>query len=168
MTALPRACWCFVVDPDDKDRYLMLTVKKNVGRRAKGLSYTIEEAFITVPGIEKPISVPKLVWGGTVDNDANEVLMSSQDPELRGQGKAKKFFEQYLANGAVRSTMVHQAAEAQGINETSRKRARQKLRVESKKINEQWFMKLPDAHPWPTVTEVRNQSSEFRSDDEPF
>lgn len=163
MTGLPRANWCCVTDPENKEQYLMLQVKKNAGPKAKGLSYKIVEDFISVPNVEKPISVPKLVWGCETDKTADDVLLTIVDPELRGASRAKQFLERYLANGPMLSKNIFNAAEDEGINEASVKRARKHLGVRSfhRDGDLQWYMELPNGE--------RRETDMFeQSESEPF
>ena len=157
LTGLPRAVWCCMTDPKNKDRYLMLSIKKNQGRKAKGLSYTIEEAFIPIPNLPKPVSVPKLVWGELVDTSADEALQAIQDPQVQGQAKAERFLQDFLANGPVKSVDMHRASEAEGIPARTLDRARRNLRTESEKIVYVWYTRLDRKHPWPTIEEVREK-----------
>lgn len=154
LTGLPRAVWCCMTDPKNKERYLMLSIKKNQGRKAQGLSYTIEEAFLTVPNLPKPISVPKLVWGELVDTSADEVLQALQDPEVQGQSKAEMFLKEFLGNGPVKSVDMHQAAEAANIPARTLERARRNLRTESEKIGYVWYTRLSRKHEWPKFESV--------------
>jgi len=147
LTAVPRAVWTCVVDPEDKDRFLFLSVKGNLGKRMRGMSYTISEAFIALP--DNPhSSVPSLTWGcDPVEIDADDALAKGSDQEERGVSKAIKFLGEYLADGKPhKSSTIYEAAEQQGLAEIAIRRARAKMGVETKRSTLYWHMRLPNEH----------------------
>lgn len=148
LTGLPRASWCFMDDPDDKSRYLMLKIKANLAKKMGGISYTIVEDFIDIGG--KQASVPKLVWGEQTSRDADDILQTQSNPEERGVGAAKKWLEEYLADGEWhKSAECYEAAEAAGISVWTIKNAKRKLKIETKQRldtggdGKAWFIRLP-------------------------
>ena len=149
LTSIPRSSWCFMNDPEVPDQYMMLPIKKNVGKKAKGLTFRIAETFINI-GKPKLSSQPKIVWGGETDKGANEVMSQENDPELRGLGKATQFLTEYLADGEAHiSADVYRASEALGISEKTIKRAMRQLNVESfrkgnPRVGQAWYMRLSE------------------------
>jgi hypothetical protein len=130
-------------DPEVEGQYMMLSIKKNVGKKAKGMIFRIEETFIDI-GKPKLSSQPKIAWGGETNKGADEIMGEANDPEQRGVGKAKKWLSDYLTGGEKLSVEVYKAAGQAGLSERTVKRAMKQLDVDSfkKTMNSPWFMRL--------------------------
>ena len=155
LVELPRAAWCCVEDPDNKGGFLLLRIKGNLGKRIGGLSYRIDETFLPIRG--KQSSQPQLVWGTATERTADVVLGMQNDPELKSMGKARAWLEETFKDGKARkSTAVYAAALAVGITEDCLKKARAGLRMPSKKIEWQWYMRGPqgESQPWVIVDDL--------------
>jgi hypothetical protein len=154
LVELPRAAWCCTDDSDNPGGFLFLRIKNNLGKRVGGLQYRIEETFIDING--RSASQPQLMWGDPTDKSADDVLRMEADPELKGVSKAKVWLEETFKDGLARkSTEVFAAALAFGITEDCVKKARQSLRMSSKKINWVWHMraKQGESLPWVIATD---------------
>jgi hypothetical protein len=162
LVEVPRAAWCCADDddPENAGGFVFVRIKNNLGKRVGGLCYRIEEAFVTIKG--KQASVPRLVWGKPTEKNADDFLSVQANPEMKGVAKAKSWLEETFKDGFARkSSTMFAAALAVGINEDAIKRARQALRVESKRIEWQWYMRKHQglSVPWVIAPETTGQDA---------
>lgn len=85
--------------------------------------------------------MPKLVWGGETEHNAEDVLRDQNDPNLRHDVKAEALLVKLLKDGAMLAKDVYRA----GDNETPKldanqmKRARYKLGYVVDQIGKPWY-----------------------------
>jgi len=68
-SALARAVWIFGKDPEDRNRYLMLSLKNNLAKDTFGLEYKISSG---------ENGAPRICWGNAVDLDVRKVFSQEQ------------------------------------------------------------------------------------------
>ena len=163
LVEVPRAAWCCIKDddPENADNFIFARIKNNLGKRTGGLSYRIDETFITIKG--RQASQPKLIWGARNDKSADELLTMQKVPEMKGVAKAKAWLQELLKDGKARkSTGVYAAALAQGITEDCIKNANRVLRTETKRYAERWYMRRwqGESVPWTYVNDLDDHSNE--------
>jgi putative DNA primase/helicase len=130
----PRMSFITITDPDDSSRTLLLAGKNNIGRKAEGLAYRIESAFV---GPDEKILTSRIVWDNIpVRISANEAL--EREAERRrgnSRAEAEDFLRDRLASGGegVSAKEVEEEADARGISKITLKRARKKMGVQTRK-----------------------------------
>ncbi len=145
MTGVARSAWLFAEDKDceDGERFLMLQGKLNLGRKQKGIEYTIGEKQVLPPPGE---STGVIVWGGVTDVTAEKALGSVAAFGDDGGSKVKRageFLQQYLADGDKPAKEVYAAAKAAGIGERTLGTAKKEAGVQSHKVLDQWLWRWP-------------------------
>jgi RecA-family ATPase len=142
-SAAARAVWMIALDPQDKDRVLMLQSKNNLAPRTSALAYRIKEG--------------KLQWeADTIDMTADDLLAAEANDEAptSEKGRAATFLRDMLASGPITSKEIEERAAAEGISKRTLDRAKSKLQVKSRRIIEDdtpvWYWRLPD----PATTSV--------------
>jgi putative DNA primase/helicase len=162
LVEVPRAAWCCVKDddPEHKGDFIFVRLKNNLGKRVGGIRYRIEETFIPIKG--EQASQPRLVWGAATDKTADALLKPPQNTDENDAGiaKAKHWLEDiFQDNFARRSAAVHQLAEADGITEDCLKKARLKMQMQTKKINDRWLMRRHQSKdlPWAVSTDIQQR-----------
>jgi hypothetical protein len=163
LVEVPRAAWCCIKDddPENAENFIFARIKNNLGKRTGGLSYRIEETFITIKG--RQVSQPKLIWGARNDKSADDLLSMQNVPEMKGVAKAKAWLEELFKDGKARkSTWVYATALAQGITGDCIKKANRVLRTETKKDAERWYMRRRQGEsvPWTYVNDLDDHSNE--------
>jgi len=132
----PRMTFIVITDPENPDRTLFLAGKNNIGKKAEGMGYATENAFV---GPDQSILTSRIAWDNLpVRITANEALEATADKK---KGNATADAEEFLrtrldGNGAgVPSKDIVDEAEANGISERTLRRARKKLGVKTRKDN---------------------------------
>ena len=161
LVEVPRAAWCCADDdsPENKGGFVFVRIKNNLGKRVGGLCYRIEETFISIKG--ERASVPRLVWGKATEKTADELLSIQNDPEIKGMAKARSWLESTFKDDLARkSSAVYAAALAVGVTTDCLKKARQSLRMESKKLEWQWYMRRrqSQSQPWRVSTDLEEKT----------
>jgi len=156
MTGVARAAWLFAEDADvdnnsesdvgieggSESKYLMLQGKMNVGRKMKGLEYTIGEKQI----LPKPADgTAYIIWGKATDKTADKALGSVgafQDSEGSKRKQAAEWLKRQLEAGPQLAREVYAAAEGAGIAKKTLNRAKDDVGVQSDKLAGAWVWKL--------------------------
>jgi hypothetical protein len=128
------------VDPEDPDRRVLASTKHNLSKAAPSLVFCVGTA---------PNSAARVIWGGTSSLSADDILRESPDPEeMSALARAKEFLLEELEDGPVAANRVRKDARALDISERTLKRAKEVLRVGSKKQSDgSWSWVLPDKEP---------------------
>ena len=140
--AVSRSAYIIGDHPQDPERRVMVPVKNNLGRDIGGYQYHIEAS--TIAG---GIKTSKVVWDGDVDITADDVVNPKpasprkQPPQL---AEAMRFLVDQLKSGRKESKKVYSEAEQAGIAESTLKRAKRDLDVQSVKDG-CWYMLLGEA-----------------------
>lgn len=147
----PRAAWCCSTDRtgDDKSTFIFSRIKSNLGRRVGGLTYQIEETFVDIDNVRS--SEPKLVWGTMVDRGADEVLNVERTRDKSDIDAAKEWLMANFPDDDARlSKAVKADALGDGISEDGFDRARERLRMQAKRLGEHWYVRRnqPRENPW--------------------
>jgi putative DNA primase/helicase len=128
----PRMSFITITDPDDSSRTLLLAGKNNIGRKAEGLAYRIESAFV---GPNNSILTSRIVWDHLpVRITANEALEKEAEKKRGGATRdAEDFIRERLGNGGIATKDFEGEASALGIAKRTLERARKRLNVKAKK-----------------------------------
>jgi putative DNA primase/helicase len=128
----PRLTFITITDPDDSSRTLLLAGKNNLGRKAEGLAYRIESAFV---GPDNKILTSRIVWDNLpVRITANEALQQEAEKKRGGASRdAEDFIRERLGNGGITVKDFESEAAALGISKRTLERARKRLNVKAKK-----------------------------------
>lgn len=126
----PRASFGVFDDPEDPDTRLLLMLKTNMGKVPPGLRYHVETAS---GGIDKrtndPISAPCIVWDGTTEQTADEIVQAQSERGKPRLEEALEFLRTKLAAGPVPVAEVKAHADAEQISDMTLTRARRDLGV---------------------------------------
>lgn len=133
-TAAARAVWLVGEDRQNKARRLFVSVKMNLGPKAKSLAFTIQGMAVR--------------WEqGLFDYDADEILAVDGQRGSPMRNRARDWLEIILADGPVKASKVLSMGEKEGFSKRTLDRAKAELGVESEKsglgINGEWRWGLP-------------------------
>jgi len=140
-TAAARAAWAVAKDRDDPARRLFLPIKCNLAPDPSGLAYRLESEGETA----------RVAWEpGPVAMHADDAL---GDDTRRGDdgpdvAKARDFLRRTVGPTPIRAPDAYRAAESEGINETTLKRAKGREGVESFQLDRAWWWRYPSGSPW--------------------
>jgi len=132
-----RAGLLLARDPEDDQKRILAVTKLNIGPKPSALSFEISTTEAGVPWIE---------WGGVSEHTADSLLAT---PGVRESDSKLNFamdwLEDVLQSGRLRAKRVFRQASDAGISETTLKRAKKDLRVESVKgsFDSEWWWSLP-------------------------
>lgn len=129
-SAVVRAAFLVMRDPDAPDRRLFLCAKNNLGPDSGGLAYRIGAAFV---GDERDIPAPFILWENEpVTMTANEALAADGDTAERStKAEAGEFLKELLADGPVPQKDVKEQADAAGYSWPTIKRAKKTAGVQA-------------------------------------
>jgi len=116
-----RSALAVAPHPNDDELRVLVPQKGNLSKKAKSLSYN------TIVTAEN--GAARIEWKGTVDLNADALLNVNKSEEAR----ALALIADKLKAGPVLSSDMEAAAEQAGISESTPKRAKKKLSVQSKK-----------------------------------
>jgi len=117
----------------DDGRRVLATVKCNVARTAPTLSLRLVPAPSPAPGVE----VARVEWGGVSRTKADELVQPDEDRGAMAQ--AMRIVRELVKDGPIAATEAEKALKAHGISERTGRRARQRLRVDTKKGIKGWW-----------------------------
>ena len=141
-SAVGRSAWLVGKDPTDEQLRVLVPIKNNNGNDVYGFSYKIEGAK-TATGID----TSRVVWQGSTDVKADEVIEGPKKPpndssDKSAKADAARFLVDLLKDGRKRSTHVYKAAKDAGIAEKTLKRAKKDLGIESD-LDGVWYWVYP-------------------------
>jgi hypothetical protein len=143
--AAPRAAWLIAQDVNDDsgERRLFLRLKCNLAVDPGGLAFCIEEKPLREL---KGASAPYIEWDkGEVHTNATEVLTTRPDKGPTKRDAAATWLSGVLASGPMSAGDAEKLAKAAGFTKDAVYRARQLLRVRSKRADKGkgWILSLP-------------------------
>lgn len=138
-TAAPRAAFMAIMDETSGQRHLV-PVKNNLGDDKTGFPYRIEEKILDYP--TQKIKSSRIVWMGTSQVSASELLNPSKARASPTKDAAKAFLEDELSAGPMKVTDLKNAAKGAGIAWSAIQRAKDDLLVTSKKQSDGWVWEL--------------------------
>ena len=123
-------------DPDEEDKRYLVQTKMNLASKGDALEFSIEDGGIKFTGI--------------TDKTADEILRK-QDfvsgigrPDVKLQ-EAKEVIEELLAAGtAVPAEECEAVLKKNGIRRSTAQTAKRELGIESVRIQDRWYWKLPE------------------------
>lgn len=130
-------------DPDMDERFVLASIKNNLGRKPPSLSYGLTARPIDTD--EGTIWAPRLDWHGEVELDADDLMT----PEK--QGEAAKFLMAQLGPGPMAAKKLEAAAKEQGLSWSGAvRRASERMAVVKKPnavgvAGSEWMWSLPDS-----------------------
>jgi len=134
-------------DGDDAtDRRLFLPSKMNLGPLPPSLSYRIGLTTIYLQA-DEVLPAPRIEWEpGTVNISADEAIQAAGDDEetRSALAEAAAFLEAELSAGRRSASDMQKAYRIDGHSDRTIKRARQRLGVISRRIDGEWWWRLPD------------------------
>jgi hypothetical protein len=129
-------------DPDAPHQRLLGVTKSNLCKPPKALRYELVDAD----------PAPRISWEGESDCDLDEVFAGQNEVEPRGAGaEAEDFIVKILAKGEVPAKDIYEQADTLGISRKTLKRAKIKLKIESREVpargpySAHWVWLLPAA-----------------------
>jgi KaiC/GvpD/RAD55 family RecA-like ATPase len=139
LAAAVRAVWGFSRDTKDKEVCHMAFVKGNLGKVKSGINYSIEDTHVDING--KSVGVPYILWGETIEEDADDLLKAERN------NKDVKDTKSLIALALIRSMIpakakdIYAKAEAEGLTIPTLKSAKYKIEgiVTEKRGNEWWW-----------------------------
>ena len=144
LTSVFRNTWLVEKDPDDKSARLMLSVKGNLAaENAKtSLKFRIEnvaETDIKADDGKVIQNIGKLVWLGTTEKDADEVLQAAasggrQYKQKREEMQVMETLKEFIANGAQKAKDFYQKMSETDVNEYVVKKAKAKVKPAWRRI----------------------------------
>ena len=136
-TALPRAVFSVVQDPEDEARKLFLHLKNNIAPAARGLAYKLVQVVATHIGNPPvPLYATRVEWELEHDDTTADQAIAQHEAALREAGKrlqteaqceAEEFLREQLSGGAKSKKDVEQEARAFGITTKVLRTARERI-----------------------------------------
>jgi len=142
-TALLLAC-----DPEDRAIHVLAWNRNNTGPVPPALAF----------GIVNAGGMPELLWLGESDLTADQLLLTPP-ADLLPRQRAREFLQQELAQGEREVGEVRRLAKAEGLSETTLRRARRQLKVRTRRQltaegRTLFFWSLPEAERDPAYEEL--------------
>jgi putative DNA primase/helicase len=148
--AAARHVYVVVDDSEIEGRRLFVKAKNNLSTDNKALSYMTGARKVgTDEETGEEIWAPYIQWGSEhVKVTATEAMQAEAAGGQSGyaQREATEFLQDRLTGGPVKYTELTEEAQANGISESTLKRAKRKLGIKArkeKKLDGAWFWELP-------------------------
>ena len=135
---------------DASPRRIFARAKANNGPDDGGFSYTLRQTLLP----DAPIEASIVEWGEMIEGNARDMLADVEADETERhsdgeKGEAEDFLIDVLAAGPITATEVYRQAEEAGIKHRTLERAKQSLKVKSKRRIEpghsaHWAWHLPE------------------------
>jgi RecA-family ATPase len=142
-------------DPDDDSQCILSVAKSNLAKLPASLAYEI---------MANPDEIPFIDWRGTSAHTAASLLhdQADSDEERSAVKDAEDFLTDYLKSMPRKATDVIKASKAAGIAEKTLRRAKSRLRIQSKRneFKGEYFWGLPDS-PWMANSSMDGQSEDL-------
>ena len=122
--------------PDNYQQRVIDCVKSNIGELPPPIAFELDGG--------------KFYWVGETDARAEDILNAEQGgSEMNAIDEACEFLQEVLQEGVCKTVQVNKEAKQIGISETSLKRARKKLNIQSSRIggvagSGEWELSLPN------------------------
>ena len=137
-TAAARTVFFVLKDATDESRRIMAPLKNNIAPDTHGFAYSVQS--VTLP---KGIETSKVVFEGTVHKVTADELLTERRDGGEALKKGKEFLQEKLKAGPAAASELESEAKAVGINETTLRRAKKAIDVESNKQGDKWYWRLP-------------------------
>jgi hypothetical protein len=125
-------------DPADPETFVLANTKQNLGPPMPSLSYRIQA---------NEDGVPQIQWTGESQHTAASLLAIQPSEQRDALEEGIEFLSDILATGARKQAELVKEAKLLGISEPTLRRAKQKLRVKSRKVgsgsDSYWVWELP-------------------------
>jgi hypothetical protein len=119
-----RTAFLIEEDGEDRDRRIMAPAKNNLAPDGTAFAFRVEPKELS-----GGIKTSRVAWeDASHSNTADRVLTQKGDGGLR-LNEAKDFCRKILKNGRVLSTVANKAANDNGIDESTLKRAKRALGI---------------------------------------
>lgn len=123
------------------DERVLARAKNNLGPNGDGFEYFVEPVYIS-PSIE----TSRVVWGGAVDGDAQEILSRAEQANrpLSRMEETKEFLIKILTEqGRLPSVKIFELAAAAGYSSSTVNRAKAELQINVEKEGDGgWYWRL--------------------------
>jgi putative DNA primase/helicase len=129
-------------DPDEEGRYVLASIKNNLGPEPPSLGYRLVEARQEIGAFY--VGVPIIEWIGAVDIEADDLVGTEK------QGEAAEFLLLTLRNGPVAAKHLEAEARARGLSWTGAvRRASERMGILKRPTavgveNAAWMWSLPE------------------------
>lgn len=135
-----RIGWTFIKLDDHKHQ--MLLMKKNLGN-FDGLEYTTKSVEVVING--KTTKQADMEYLGVSTNEADNVMISQEDPEERKDRPAHSLIRRLLPRGVeLASSLILDEAGRASIAPKTIQRARVELGIKTRKKGNEWMWSWPD------------------------
>lgn len=140
----------FSSDPDNRGGLICASIKTNLTKAGGGLRFKIEGVDVTLDNGEVT-NVGRIVWGEQHELTADDVMGGGTEEDRQNQmgrppaqtQKACELITTFWANGPRLLTDGHKVREEADISESTWKQAAKQLGLEYKKIEKDWWGRLP-------------------------
>jgi hypothetical protein len=140
ITAAARSILLVGRDPDDEQKRAVVQTKNNLAPIGEAVGYKLEGN--------------RFYWAGVSDLTAGRILAAESDEGERSAiTEAVDFLRTALSSGGRESKAISDEARQAGISDATLRRAKARLKVQSKKLGlpgshlQKWVWKLPDGEP---------------------
>jgi len=121
-----RSSWLFTDDPQDRSRLLLAQIKNNLAGPQPTLAYRI---------VRESCIPPRLHWLGPTSLTADQLLGHNRKPDpLFPREHARDFLAELFQSGPQLTSMVWDAAQAQGLKKRTIQSARHDLSIRSLRV----------------------------------
>ncbi len=121
--------------PDDDTVKVVAHIKHNLSERGQSWQYRL----VNKEGNELPI----VEWIGPTDLAAEDLLNSSDGGRASALEEAIDFLREFLKDGPEPAEFILREAASKSIAERTLDRAKEKVKVDTKKLGKKWFWSLP-------------------------
>jgi hypothetical protein len=148
--AVCRSAWLFARHPSRKNQAVIAQVKNNLAAPQVSLAYEV---------VARPNMAPQLVWRGTSNLDAGELLHWA-DRVYPPRYRARDFLSEFLKQGPRPSKEVWDAGKQLHLSERTIDRARKELKIKvvlvvERKKNIYYWVALGQKVPYSTRPAIR-------------
>jgi putative DNA primase/helicase len=150
--AAARHVYVVVDDPEVEGRRLFVKAKNNLAPDSKALTYMVGARLVgTDEDTGQDIWAPYVEWGTEhVKVTATEAMQAEAGGGQSdyAQREAREFLQGRLMSGPMKYADLLEEAKANGISESTLKRAKRKLGIKArkeKKLNGDWLWEMPPA-----------------------
>lgn len=135
-TAAARLEWAFGTDPSDGARRILAVSKSNIGPTPPSMVYRLQQ--------DDEWSTNRVVWDGQSEVTANQLVGEQPTDEERSElDEAIEFLRTELSDGPLAAKVVKRRAGDADISERTLRRAKDRLRIKSRKTNDgSWIWEL--------------------------
>ena len=137
---------------DGSTEHVLCRAKSNIGPDSGGFKYTVQQSPLKE---YSNISASSIQWGEAVEGTARELLNDSEEnteKKPKALQEAKDYLLDILSSGMVKVSEINAGAKSRSISERTLDRAKEKLKIQSKKIGIYWYWYLPEQESQATAT----------------